>query len=206
MSSNEATTVRPQLLRCVGQHIWRSRFECLAALSTLAIVVAELRYQGRRWWCACGGLEIWWSDTNSSHNSQHLLDPYSLTHVLHGLLFYGLLTLLMRRSRVSCRFVFALAIEGLWELFENSTFVIERYRAATISLNYYGDSIVNSLGDIACCTLGFWLTPRLGFSGSVALFLAIEAILLFWIHDDLLLNILMLVYPIDAVKAWQIGR
>jgi hypothetical protein len=173
----------------------------LAAMTTAAIL---LRAQGRVWWCACGRWNPWSGDIRSSHNSQHLLDPYSFTHVLHGFLGFGLTWwLLPRRVPIPARVAMVAIFESCWELLENSSFIIEKYRAATISLDYFGDSVVNSMSDITCCVLGFTLASRLRGYQSVLVFLVVEATLLLWIRDSLIVNILMLIYPIQALKDWQ---
>jgi hypothetical protein len=172
----------------------------------MAGTVYQLRRQGRLWWCSCGEIYLWAGDTRSSHNSQHLFDPYSFTHVLHGVILYGVLAWGIPRLRPAWRLWLALSIEALWEVFENSDFIIHRYRAATISLGYLGDTIVNSLGDILSCGIGFTLARRLGFRGSLGLFVVTEAVLLLWIRDSLLLSVVMLIHPIDAIKAWQMGH
>lgn len=172
----------------------------------LAVTVILLRSQGRLWRHDCGRILVWVGDAWSSHTSQHLFDPYSFTHVLHGLAFCGLLALLVPQLPFRWRLCGAVALEAVWELFENSAFVINRYRAATVSLGYQGDSIVNSLGDIAACALGFALAWRLGWRRSIVFFLVTEAVLLLWIRDSLTLNIVMLIYPIEAIKIWQLGH
>ena len=178
----------------------------LAALTALvAVTVFALRVEGRRWWCACGQLLPWAGNAWSSHNSQHLFDPYSFTHVLHGLAFFGLLAWAWPRLAAPIRFTLAVSAEALWEIAENSSIVIERYRTATSSLNYTGDTVANSLGDIMACSLGFLLAGRLGLRGSVAVWLAIEVALLLWIRDNLFLSVLMLVFPLNAIKVWQLG-
>ena len=101
------------------------------------------------------------------------------------------------------RLCLAISLEAGWEVFENCDFTIERYREMTIALDYKGDSIANSLGDILSCGVGFLLTRRLGVWGSVSLFVATEVVLLIWIRDSLLLNVVMLTWPIDAIKTWQ---
>jgi hypothetical protein len=153
--------------------------------------------------CSCGYLLVWSGDPWSAHNSQHLLDPYSFTHVLHGFLLYGLLALIVPWLRAVWRLSLAVLIEALWEVLENSEFVIQRYREETAALGYRGDAIVNSLTDILLCGLGFVLARHLGLRRTLALFLVTEAVLVLWIRDSLLLNIVMLVYPMDAVKLWQ---
>jgi Protein of unknown function (DUF2585) len=167
---------------------------------------ALLRGQGRLWWCACGRLRLWTSDAWSQHTSQHLLDPYSFTHVLHGVVLCGLLAWCCARLRPGWRFVLALALEALWEVLENSEFVIRRYREATAALGYQGDTIANSLGDIVCCGVGFLVARRLGLRRSLLLFVLLEIGLLIWIRDSLVLEVLMLLYPVEAIKAWQVGH
>jgi hypothetical protein len=171
----------------------------------LVIAVIYLRWQGRVWWCACGRWNPISLHVDSMHNSQHLLDPYSLSHVLHGILFFGLLWFFRRRLTLDVRAAIAASIEIGWEMLENSPIIINRYRAATVSLGYTGDSIFNSLGDIASFVLGFYLARKLGLWWSIAIFIAVE-LLMFWaIRDNLALNILMLLWPIDAVRKWQAG-
>src|SRR5262249_22733169 len=128
------------------------------------------------------------------------------THVLHGLLFCGVLAWALPRVAPTLRLCLAVGIECLWEVWENSAFVIERYRAAAAALGYEGDTVANSLGDILSCGVGFLLALRLGLWRSVVLFLVTEAVLLLWIRDDLLLNVVMLIHPVKAIKAWQTGQ
>jgi hypothetical protein len=177
---------------------------------TVALIFAaatvQLRFQGRIWWCACGGWSPWSGDTWSPHNSQHLFDAYSLSHVLHGLIFCGALTWLLPRVAIGWRLVMATVIETAWEITENTELVINRYRAVTASLDYHGDSVINSLGDILSFVLGFWLARRLGLWRSVALFVVTELGCLWWIRDNLTLNMLMLLWPIEAIKAWQMAQ
>lgn len=170
---------------------------------TLAAAVFELRHQARIWWCACGKLKLFAADIWSAHNSQHWFDPYSFTHVLHGLVFYGIIARFLPRVSLAWRFCLAIVLEASWEVLENTQFIIQRYRTATIGLGYEGDSIVNSLGDILFCSMGFVLAGCLGLRWSLVLLVATELALLFWIRDNLTLNILMLTYPIEAIKSWQ---
>jgi hypothetical protein len=132
-----------------------------------------------------------------------LLDPYSFTHVLHGFLFFWLIALLFKRMPRAWQFVLALVLESAWEIFENTSFVINKYRTETAALGYQGDTIVNSLGDLGCALLGFVIARQLGVRRSLIVFVVIEAILIFWIHDSLLLQILMLIRPVEAIKLWQ---
>ncbi len=171
----------------------------------MVIAAFILWTQGRVWWCQTGDYAPWAWNIWSTHNSQHLIDPYSFTHVLHGVLEFWLLGLVFRRVPVAWRLVIAVAIEACWEVAENSSYVIERYRAATISLDYFGDSILNSMSDIFCCGMGFVIAYKLKFWKSLALFLATEAVLVLTIHDSLLINMIMLIYPLEAIKKWQMG-
>ena len=139
------------------------------------------------------------------HNSQHLFDPYAFTHVLHGFAFCWLLMICLPRVSASLQLTIALFMEAVWEGIENTRFVIERYREATAALGYHGDSIANSLGDILTCVVGFVIAQRLGFRRTALIFAVTEVVLLVWIKDSLLLEILMLIYPIDAIKSWQMG-
>ncbi|MBS0265654.1 MAG: DUF2585 family protein [Planctomycetes bacterium] len=176
----------------------------VAAGITLA-TIGVLRWKGRLWWGACGGKELWISAVQSSHCSQHLIDPYCFTHLLHGVALCGILAWVWRRLPTAWSLCVTLFVEAVWEILENSPLVIDRYRTATIALGYEGDSIVNSLGDLLCCGLGYLLARRVGWRWSVAMFVVTEVILAVMIRDNLSLNILMLVYPIEAVKTWQAG-
>ena len=172
------------------------------ALVPLAMILL-LRAEGRMILCACGHFALWVSDWCSSNTSQQLLDPYSFTHVLHGFLFFWLMALLFKRMPRVWQFWLALLLESAWEIFENTSFVINKYRTETAALGYQGDTIVNSLGDLACALIGFVIARQLGLRRSLIVFAVIEAILIFWIHDSLLLQILMLIRPVEALKFWQ---
>jgi len=148
----------------------------------------------------------WWEgDIWSSEQSQRFADPYSFTHIIHGLLFYLILWLAARKMPVRYRFLIAVIIEAVWEIMENSPLIIDRYRAVTISLGYVGDSVINSLSDILMMIIGFLLAARWKVWMSVALVILIELILLLLMKDNLTLNIVMLVYPIEAIKSWQMA-
>lgn len=161
---------------------------------------------GRRLWCACGSLRPWSWDIWTSHNSQHLLDPYTFTHLLHGVLYYALLWLIFHARWPAVRALLALTAEVAWEVVENTNAVIESYRESTISLNYYGDSILNSLADVAAFALGYGAAMYLPRRVSVVAFVAIEVVLLSTIRDSLLLNLVMLLHPSEAIKTWQMAR
>lgn len=169
----------------------------------LVFALIYLRFQGRVWWCECQTFKPISLNVNSMHNSQHLLDAYSLSHMLHGVLFFGLFWLFRNRMPLGWRLIAALAIEVVWEMMENSPIIINRYRAATVSLGYSGDSIVNSIGDIISFAGGFYVAARLRWWQSVILFLVIEGAMLWLIRDNLALNVLMLLWPIDAIRQWQ---
>jgi hypothetical protein len=170
----------------------------------LCVTVVVLRSMGRSWWCDCGSLVPWSWDIWSSHNSQHFIDPYFFTHVLHGVLFFWGLSLLMSGVPARNRMLIAVTMESAWEILENSSMIIERYRAATISLDYFGDSIVNSLFDILAMAIGYWLASSVRWWGSLLIFAALELMLLITIRDCLTLNIIMLVSPMEAIKQWQV--
>jgi hypothetical protein len=174
-------------------------------LGVIVVAVFILKMEGRVWWCQAGDYVPWSWDIWSTHNSQHLVDPYSFTHVLHGILEFWIIGLIFGRFPLAWRMLIAVVIESTWEVAENSSYVIQRYREATISLDYFGDSVINSISDILCCGTGFMIGYELRFWRSLALFLATEIILIFWIHDSLLINILMLIWPIEAIKHWQMG-
>ncbi len=182
----------------------RNLLPWLAIAITLVAVAFQLHYQGRLWQCSCGRFLLWVGDAWSSDTSQHLLDPYSFTHVLHGFVFYWLMLWFAPRLSWSWQLWLAVAAEAVWEVVENSEFVIQRYREAG-ALGYSGDTVVNSLGDIAMCGFGFMLARYLGFIRSLVLFIAVEVVLLFWIRDSLLLNVVMLIYPVEWIQQWQAG-
>jgi hypothetical protein len=166
----------------------------------------QLHNQGRLWWCTCGHFLVWNGDAWGSETSQHLFDPYTFTHIAHGLAFCGLLLLTVPRLRLAWRFWLAVLIESAWEVLENTNFVIQRYREATAALGYMGDSVINSLGDVVACGLGFWLAHKLGWRRSIITFVVIEIVLLISIRDSLILNIIMLLYPSEALRTWQAGH
>jgi len=185
-----------------GRNLW----PWLLIVAIFGVTAILLRLEGRLWICSCGRLLIWVGQICSSDNSQHILDPYSFTHVLHGFLFFWLIAWLLPRLKPLSQLSLAVAVEALWEVFENTNFIIERYRTATAALGYNGDTVVNSLGDIICCLLGFMIARRLGFRRSLIAFVALEIVLIFWIRDSLLLEILMLVAPVDVIRNWQMCR
>jgi hypothetical protein len=184
----------------------RDRSAILATLFVIAATAVYLWSVGRMPICACGYVKLWHGEVVSSENSQHLTDWYTPSHLIHGLLFYGLLHLLARRLSVTWRMAVATVVEAAWEIVENSEAVIDRYRTATIALDYYGDSVVNSVADIVAMIAGFWLARVLPVWASVAIILGFEALTIWLIRDGLALNVLMLVWPLDSVMDWQAGR
>jgi hypothetical protein len=178
----------------------------ILSFGAAALMVALLAAMGRIWWCKSGDYAVYVSDAwNSSHTSQHFLDPYTFTHVLHGVMFFWLANLLLPKIGAAWQFFIAAAAEAAWEILENTNYTIEKYRENTASLDYFGDSILNTVGDLAACAAGFWIAFKLGWWRSLAFFLLVEIFLLLWIRDGLLLNILMLIYPLESIKQWQIS-
>jgi hypothetical protein len=183
----------------------RLALDLLLPLAILVLDAVVMLAMGRHPFCQCGWVSLWSGDIWSSENSQQLADAYSFTHITHGVLFYWLLLPLAGAVPLWLRRALALGIETAWELFENTDYVIQRYREATVSLDYYGDSVLNSAGDLAFCLVGFWLATRLPGRVTVVGVVLSEVALALWIRDGLLLNVLMLLYPIQAIKDWQLA-
>ena len=188
-----------------------TRRALIAGGAAVGIAAFALALLGRRLWCKQGDLSPWSWEVASAHNSQHLVDPYIFTHVLHGVMFFFIIWAFARdRLAPDLRLIAAIVAEAAWEVLENTNAVIEKYREATISLDYFGDSILNSVADIAACAGGYAIAATVPAVASAGMFVVFEVGLLAWIKDSLLLNILMLVWPADtwpvsALKQWQLG-
>jgi hypothetical protein len=177
----------------------------LAAVGVVLCAAVILLAMGRVPYCTCGYVKVWHGVVMSSGNSQHLTDWYTPSHVIHGIAFYALFWLIAPHQPVGARLVMAVALEATWEVLENTPLVINRYREATIALDYYGDSVLNSIADIGAMMFGFWLASAAPVALSLGLTIAMELVVGFMIRDNLTLNIIMLVYPVEAIKRWQGG-
>lgn len=184
---------------------WRlsARDYVLIALALIVLQMLVLHALGRVPFCTCGTIKLWQSTVNSSENSQHIFDWYTPSHVAHGFIFYVALWFLFPKTPMMMRLAIAVGIEAAWEIIENTPWIIERYRSGTISLSYYGDSILNSVADTLSMIAGFLMASRLPVIASVGIVILFELFTLYWIRDNLTLNVVMLLYPLDAIRDWQ---
>ena len=183
----------------------KTYFPFIALGLMLVFTAIQLHNQGRLWIAASGKINFWVSDTFSSENSQHMFDPYSFSHLQHGLVFFFLLLWIFQKLSWSWRFFLSASLEAGWELLENSAFIIDRYRNETAAFGYTGDTVLNSVFDIICCSTGFVIAHYLGGKKTIALFVLIEVVMIVWIKDSLMINVLMLIYPFESIKNWQLG-
>lgn len=174
-------------------------------LSIIVAMALILLLMGRVPICECGTIIFWHADAFSSESSQHIVDWYTPSHMLHGMLFYLGLWAVWRNGAVGNRAIAAIVLEASWEIAENTDLVIERYREVTISLDYFGDSVINSVSDVFAMLIGFYLARRLPVPITMTLAIVLEATAMWIIRDGLALNILMLLWPVEAIKAWQMG-
>jgi hypothetical protein len=174
-------------------------------VAVCAVAATALLVMGRLPWCACGKIKLWHGVVWSSENSQHPFDFYTFSHIPHGFAFYAITWLLARRWPLGARSLLATLAEAAWEVFENTDFVITRYREKTMAFDYYGDSVINSMGDIAATLVGFWLAASLPVRAIVVLTILLELALAALIRDNLTLNLLMLIWPHEGIRQWQMG-
>jgi hypothetical protein len=182
-----------------------SRRYWLIVLAIFVIVAAILLAMERPPICTCGFVKLWEGEVNGPGNSQHIADWYTPSHMIHGMLFFALGWWLMRNRPMGARLIMAVILELAWEILENTPMVINRYREETMALGYSGDSILNSIADGGWMIAGFLIAARLPWKATAAIIVIFELFTLYMIRDNLTLNIVMLVYPLDAIKLWQAG-
>ena len=183
-----------------------SRTQLLIAAALIVVTALSLFAMGHPWICKCGTVKLWHFQVVSSENSQHIVDWYTPSHIIHGFLFYFLFWLIAPKASFGTRLILAIGVEAAWEIIENTDYVIDRYREATVALDYYGDSVLNSVSDIFFMIWGFMLAARLPVWLTVTLAIAFEVFTGIMIRDGLALNVLMLLWPSETVLQWQNSR
>lgn len=190
----------------MGGKVLKENSVVLAIIALLLTGMASILHRmGRVLFCTCGRVRLWAGDVNTPDNSQQLSDWYSFSHVIHGMIFFCLLWLVARRVAPRWRLLVAVVLECVWEILENSPIIIDRYRQATIAVGYTGDSILNSLSDVAMMIIGFLIASRLPWRWTLSLAVVMEMLTLAVIRDNLTLNVLMLAWPVDVIRQWQAG-
>lgn len=181
----------------------KTRFWLVVTLVIILVQILSQYLMGRIWICECGYVKLFEAGVNTPGNSQHLFDWYTPSHIIHGFLFYGLGWLVLRNKPLTAKLALAAFIEAVWEVLENSPLIIDRYRSATIAVGYTGDSILNSGMDMVAMIAGFLFAARMPVWLTVLIAIAFEVLTTIIIRDNLTLNVLMLVWPIEAVRTWQ---
>jgi hypothetical protein len=192
-------------VNAISRFLKRYKWIISAFIAVLVLTAGVELWMGRSLLGPDGKFGLWDGNIWSSENSQRLVDPYSFSHIVHGMLFYAALWLVARKLPLRHRLLIALALEAGWEMLENSPLIINRYREATISLGYVGDSVLNSLSDVLMMTIGFLFASRVPARVSVAAVILMEIGCALWVRDNLTLNIIMLIHPFDAIKHWQMA-
>jgi hypothetical protein len=192
-------------VNAIARFLKRYKWIISAFIAILVLTAGVELWMGRSLLGTDGKFGLWEGNIWSSENSQRLVDPYSFSHIAHGILFYAVLWLVARKLPVRHRLLIAMALEAGWEMLENSQLIINRYREATISLGYVGDSVLNSLSDVLMMTIGFLFAFRAPARVSVAAVILMEIGCALWVRDNLTLNIIMLIHPFDAIKHWQMA-